>query len=110
MIRAIIRMVFQPELLRRPDLNEDDGPIKRALNYMLEIGDIKPFVVAQCASQLYEFWSTHSSEANQSMLQYARDIGRLLVFGPMRERDDQKLEAVVAHKYEEPETIQEAQE
>ncbi|KAI9323060.1 hypothetical protein BX666DRAFT_2016546 [Dichotomocladium elegans] len=109
MMRAIIRMVFQPELLSRPALNNDGGPIKRALQYILELGELKPFIVTQCVERLHAYWSTHTPEADDSMLQYIPEIAKLLIFGPLRDRDDQKLEAAVAYKLEDPAIIHEAE-
>lgn len=34
LIQALMRMVFQPNLLAEPTLNQDDGPLKKVYNYI----------------------------------------------------------------------------
>ncbi|KAI8138427.1 hypothetical protein BJV82DRAFT_631498 [Fennellomyces sp. T-0311] len=105
MMRAMVDMVFQPEMLLPEELNQDDGPVKRALNYIIEIGELKPFVVTQSAKLLHGFWSQHP----ESMLRYAPEIAKLLAYGPLRDREDQKLEAATVIKLQNPETVREAE-
>jgi tRNA guanosine-2'-O-methyltransferase len=76
---------------------------------VLETGELKPFVVAQTSKHLHKYWSTFTEDANKSMLQYAPEIAKLLVFGPLRDREDQKLEAAVATKLATPTEILEAE-
>ncbi|KAI9275765.1 hypothetical protein BDA99DRAFT_195528 [Phascolomyces articulosus] len=109
MMRAIVDMIFQPELLADEALNQPDGPVKKVLNYILEIGELKPFVVTQCATLLHAFWSEHTEVSDRSMLHYAPEIAKFLIYGPLRDRDDQKLEAALAIKLQEPETVREAE-
>ncbi|KAI7894857.1 uncharacterized protein EV154DRAFT_599678 [Mucor mucedo] len=109
LIKAFVDVIFQPELLCIPELNEDNGPMKKALHMVLQTGDLKPFVVAQTSKLLHNFWSTFSEDANKSMVQYAPEIAKLLVFGPLRDRGDQKLEAAIAAKLATPTEILEAE-
>lgn len=109
LIKAFVDVIFQPELLCIPELNEDDGPMKKALHMVLQTGDLKPFVVAQTSKLLHNYWSTFSDDANKSMIQYAPEIAKLLVFGPLRDRGDQKLEAAIATKLATPTEILEAE-
>ncbi|KAI9019565.1 hypothetical protein CLU79DRAFT_888618 [Phycomyces nitens] len=109
MMRAMISAIFQPEILSRPELNEDGGPVKKALRTIIEVGDIKLYFVTQCAELLYNYWSTYTDEANKSMIQYAPELVRLLLFGPMRDREDQKIDATIAVKLEGPAAAKEAE-
>ncbi|CEP13385.1 hypothetical protein [Parasitella parasitica] len=109
LIRAFIDVIFQPELLSVPELNQEDGPIKKALNMVIETGQLKPFIMAQTSHLLHQYWSTMTKEANESLIQYAPEIAKLLVFGPLRDRDDQKIEAVLATKLASPAEILEAE-
>ncbi|KAI8390273.1 hypothetical protein BD560DRAFT_362076 [Blakeslea trispora] len=110
LMRAFIDVLFQPQLLSVPELNEgDESPIKKALHMVLQIGELKPSIVAQAAKLLHGYWSQFTPETDQSMLQYASEIARLAVFGPLRDRDDQKLEAAFATKLASAAAIQEAE-
>lgn len=109
LMKAFIDVIFQPELLRVPELNQEDGPMKKALRMVLKTGELKPFIVAQTSKLLHDYWSSFSGEANRSMLQYAPELAHLLVFGPLRDRDDQKLEAAIATKLATPVEISEAE-
>ncbi|KAI8643710.1 hypothetical protein BD408DRAFT_341945 [Parasitella parasitica] len=106
---AFIDVIFQPALLCVPELNQDDGPIKKALNMVIETGQLKPFIVAQTSHLLHQYWATMTKEANQSMIQYVPEIAKLLVFGPLRDRDDQKIEAALTTKLASPAEILEAE-
>lgn len=75
---------------------------------MISIGDTKPQIVGQCATQLHAYWKNFTRESDQSMLAYCPQFMRLLVYGPLRDREDQKLEAAIAVKLEEPSVVQEA--
>ncbi|CAO3698396.1 unnamed protein product [Rhizopus stolonifer] len=108
LIKAFISVIFQPQLLSMPQLNQNDGPIKRALNMVLETGDLKPFIVAQAADLLHDYWSTFTPEACESMQQYAPEFAKLAVFGPLRDREDQKLEAAVSLKLANEDELSEA--
>ncbi|KAI9494149.1 hypothetical protein BDB00DRAFT_928434 [Zychaea mexicana] len=116
MMRALVDMIFQPEVLLDETLMmTDDGPVKKVLNYILEIGELKPYVVTQCATLLHTFWTTKDQNgatkvaADKSMLYYAPEIVRFLVYGPLRDREDQKLEAATAVKLQDPQTIRESE-
>ncbi|KAF7728535.1 Tar (HIV-1) RNA binding protein 1 [Apophysomyces ossiformis] len=109
LMRAVIQAIFQPELLSNPDLNKDDGPLKKLFDMVLEIGELKPYVMAQCAQCLHAYWSTFTEEANSSMLQYPQQVVKLLVFGPLRDREDQKIEASVMRKLQIPSIVEETQ-
>lgn len=76
---------------------------------VLETGELKPFIVAQTSKHFHKFWSTFTEEANKSMIQYAPEIANMLVFGPLRDRDDQKIEAAIATKLASPAQILEAE-
>lgn len=65
---------------------------------VIETGELKPFVVAQTSKLLHNYWSTFTEDANKSMIQYAPEMVKLLVFGPLRDREDQKLEGAIATK------------
>ncbi|KAI9478551.1 MAG: hypothetical protein EXX96DRAFT_571334 [Benjaminiella poitrasii] len=109
LFKAFIDVLFQPELLSIRELNYSaDAPLKRALQKILDVSDIKPFFAAQAANLLHAYWSTFTKEANQSMLDYVQEFRKLLVFGPLRDRDDQKIEAALATKLASPEEIREA--
>ena len=103
MMRAIVDMVFQPEMLSRKELLPI---VKKAMDYIMEIGELKPFVVAQMAKLLHAFWLTRP----ELMVDYASEIVKLLAYGPLRDREDQKLEAATVIKLQNAETIREAQE
>ncbi|KAI7902965.1 uncharacterized protein BX663DRAFT_551827 [Cokeromyces recurvatus] len=106
LFKAFIDVLFQPELLSIPELNNsNEAPLKRALQKILDVSEIKPFFAAQTAHLLHAYWSTFTNEANQSMLNYIHELRKLLVFGPLRDRDDQKLEAALATKIASPEEI-----
>lgn len=62
-------------------------------------------VVGESALLLHSFWSTYTVESNASMLSHVKEIATLLVFGPMRDREDQKLDAAVSLKLQFPNTI-----
>ncbi|KAG1051318.1 hypothetical protein G6F43_006464 [Rhizopus delemar] len=109
LIKAFINAIFQPELLSVPELNRNDGPVKRALNMVLETGDLKPFIVAQASKLLHDYWATFTPEACQSMQQYASEFAKLAVFGPLRDREDQKLEAAISLKLAEVEELSDAE-
>ncbi|GAA5797284.1 hypothetical protein HPULCUR_002665 [Helicostylum pulchrum] len=80
-----------------------------ALHMVIQTGELKPFVVAQTSKLLHNYWSTFTEDANKSMIQYAPEIAKLLVFGPLRDREDQKLEAAIAAKLATPTEILEAE-
>ncbi|KAI7864646.1 hypothetical protein BDF14DRAFT_1987237 [Spinellus fusiger] len=109
MMRAMISTIFQPEILSRPELNENNGPVKKALATVLGVGEIKLYFVTQCAELLYKYWSTYTDAANQSMIQYSSEIISLLLFGPMRDREDQKIDAAISVKLQDAETVKEAE-
>ncbi|KAI9281150.1 hypothetical protein BY458DRAFT_430265 [Sporodiniella umbellata] len=109
LIKAFISVIFQPQLLCIPQLNQDNGPIKKALNMVIETGELKPFIVAQTAKLLHDYWSTLSQEASESMQQYAPEIAKLAVFGPLRDREDQKLESALSLKLAGQEELSEAE-
>lgn len=109
LIRAFIDVIFQRELLCVPELNQQDGPIKKALNMVIETGQLKPFIMAQTSHLLHQYWSKMTEESNQSLIQYAPEIAKLLVFGPLRDRDDQKIEAALTTKLATPAEILEAE-
>ncbi|KAG0167145.1 Tar (HIV-1) RNA binding protein 1 [Apophysomyces sp. BC1034] len=109
MMRAVIRATFQPELLSRPELNEDGGPVKKFFDMVLEIGELKPYIVAQCTECLHAYWSTFTDASIQSMLQYSQQIVKLLLFGPLRDREDQKVEAAIMRKLQAPSVVEEVQ-
>lgn len=98
LIKAFIDVIFQKELLCVPELNEEDGPMKKAFKMVLQTGELKPFIIAQVSKHLHSYWSTFTEDATKSMIQYAPEIAQLLVFGPLRDRDDQKLEAAITIK------------
>ncbi|ORX62740.1 hypothetical protein DM01DRAFT_1403192 [Hesseltinella vesiculosa] len=105
LIRGIINMIIQPRLLCDPELNRKDGPVKKVIDTILDIGDWRPFIVHDMTVVLHEFWSSHSPQANASMLLYTKEIARLLTFGPLRDREDQKLDAAMYRKLASPETL-----
>ncbi|KAI8074159.1 hypothetical protein BC940DRAFT_290184 [Gongronella butleri] len=105
---GIIRMIIQPAVLMQTDLNEDDGPVKKVMDTILEIGDWRPFIVHDTAKLLHAFWSTHTPAADASMLQYTKEIAKLLVFGPPRERSDQRLDAALYRKLASQDTLEES--
>ncbi|KAI8988894.1 hypothetical protein BDB01DRAFT_719270 [Pilobolus umbonatus] len=109
LMKAFINSMFQPELLANEALNKEDGPMKKALHLVLKTGDLKPFVVAQTSRKLHEYWSQFTKETDRSMLNYAPEIAKLLVFGPLRDRDDQKIEAAISLKLATSEEQQEAE-
>ncbi|RCH86084.1 hypothetical protein CU098_001180, partial [Rhizopus stolonifer] len=109
LMRAFIDVIFQPALLAVPELNQADGPIKKALQMVLQTGELKPYIVTQAAKLLHAYWSTFTPEADQSMSQYASEIAALAVFGPLRDREDQKLEAAFAAKLATPAEILDAE-
>jgi hypothetical protein len=43
------------------------------------------------------------------LIQYAPEIAKLLVFGPLRDRDDQKLEAAITAKLATPTEVEAAE-
>jgi hypothetical protein len=69
---------------------------------VIETGDLKPFTTAQCTQLLHNYWSQYTPESMQSMIQYADEIASLLTFGPLRDREDQKLEAALGLKIASP--------
>ncbi|ORE16390.1 hypothetical protein BCV71DRAFT_265697 [Rhizopus microsporus] len=109
LIKAFINVIFQPELLSVPELNEENGPIKKALHMVLDTGDLKPFIVAQASKHLHSYWSTFTEDACRSMQQYAPEFSKLAVFGPLRDREDQKLEAAISLKIATSEELEEAE-
>ncbi|KAI8384828.1 uncharacterized protein BYT42DRAFT_563768 [Radiomyces spectabilis] len=98
LIRAFMRTVFQPLLLSIPELNEDEGPMKKAFDFIMELGEVKPYIVSETVEILHSYWATMTPEACQSMLQYTSRIAKLLLFGPLRDREDQKVEASITLK------------
>ncbi|KAI8096188.1 uncharacterized protein BX664DRAFT_323334 [Halteromyces radiatus] len=98
LIRSLMHMVLQPNLLSTPNLNQDDGPLKKAFHSIIELGEWKPLIVGEGALLLHDFWATFTPESNESMLSYVKEIASLLVFGPVRDRNDQRLEASLALK------------
>lgn len=76
---------------------------------VLETGDLKPFIVAQASKLLHDYWATFTPEACQSMQQYASEFAKLAVFGPLRDREDQKLEAAISLKLAEVEELSDAE-
>lgn len=109
MIKAFVDVIFQPALLSVPELNQQDGPIKKALNMVLETGQLKPFIMAQTSHLLHQYWSRMTDESNRSLIQYVPEVAKLLVFGPLRDRDDQKIEAALTTKLATPAEILEAE-
>lgn len=76
---------------------------------VLDTGDLKPFIVAQASNHLHSYWSTFTEDACRSMQQYAPEFSRLAVFGPLRDREDQKLEAAISLKVATSEELEEAE-
>ncbi|KAI8359079.1 hypothetical protein EDC96DRAFT_545587 [Choanephora cucurbitarum] len=110
LMRAFIDVLFQPQLLSIPELNEgEESPVKKALHMVLQVGELKPYIVAQATKLLHDYWSQFTPETDQSMLQYASEIAQLAVFGPLRDREDQKLEAAFATKLASATDINEAE-
>ncbi|CAO3620518.1 unnamed protein product [Mucor fragilis] len=109
MIKAFVDVIFQPALLSVPALNQQDGPMKKALNMVIETGQLKPFIMAQTSRLLHQYWSSMTPESNQSLIQYVPEVAKLLVFGPLRDRDDQKIEAALTTKLATPAEILEAE-
>ncbi|EPB84910.1 hypothetical protein HMPREF1544_08345 [Mucor circinelloides 1006PhL] len=109
MIKAFVDVIFQPALLSVPELNQHDGPMKKALNMVIETGQLKPFIMAQTSRLLHQYWSSMTEESNQSLIQYVPEVAKLLVFGPLRDRDDQKIEAALTTKLATPAEILEAE-
>lgn len=109
MIRAFVDVIFQPALLSVPELNQPDGPMKKALSMVIETGQLKPFIMAQTSRLLHQYWSSMTEESNQSLIQYVPEVAKLLVFGPLRDRDDQKIEAALTTKLATPAEILQAE-
>lgn len=109
LIKAFIDVIFQPELLSIKELNQEGGPMKRALNMVLQTGELKPYIVARTAELLHNYWSSFTEETVQSMIDYAPELAQLLVFGPLRDREDQKIEAALASKIATEEEVLEAE-
>lgn len=76
---------------------------------VLQTGELKPFIIAQASKHLHSYWSTFTEDANKSLIQYAPEIAKLLVFGPLRDRDDQKLEAAITAKLATPTEVEAAE-
>ncbi|CAO3587682.1 unnamed protein product [Absidia cylindrospora] len=109
LIRSLIHLVLQPCLLSNGNLNQDGGPLKKALHTIIEFGEWKPLLVGEAALLLHEFWSAFTPETNESMLLYVKEIATLLVFGPLRDRDDQKLEAATLLKLQYADVLKSAE-
>ncbi|KAH8553159.1 hypothetical protein BGW37DRAFT_488649 [Umbelopsis sp. PMI_123] len=95
---AVIDMVFQEELLAKPELNEDDGHIKKAFHKIFDWGDLRPYIVTQMASNYYQFWAKMSEISMVSLQQYKSEFIQLLMYGPIRYRDDQKMDGALLLK------------
>ncbi|KAI9277942.1 hypothetical protein BC943DRAFT_298425 [Umbelopsis sp. AD052] len=95
---AAIDMIFQEELLANPELNEDDGPIKKAFHKIFDWGDLRPYIVTQMASNYYRYWSKMSDTSMASLHQYKSEFIQLLMYGPIRYRDDQKMDGALLLK------------
>ena len=76
---------------------------------VLQTGELKPYIIAQVSKHLHGFWSTFTKEATRSMLQYTPEIAKLLTFGPLRDRDDQKIEAAITTKLATPAEVIDAE-
>ncbi|CAO3617655.1 unnamed protein product [Cunninghamella echinulata] len=108
LIQALMRMVFQPNLLSEPTLNQDNGPLKKAVYTVLEIGDWKPFIVCDVVEILHSFWSTYTPDAINSMILYTKEITTFLTFGPARDREDQKIDVATMTKLQHPDVLAQA--
>ncbi|ORZ16603.1 hypothetical protein BCR42DRAFT_415426 [Absidia repens] len=109
LIRSLINLVLQPCLLSNTNLNQDGGPLKKAIRTIIEFGEWKPLLVGEAALLLHDFWSAFTPETNESMLLYVKEIATLLVFGPLRDRDDQKLEAAALLKLQYADVLKSAE-
>ncbi|CEJ01490.1 hypothetical protein RMCBS344292_15515 [Rhizopus microsporus] len=65
LIKAFINVIFQPELLSVPDLNEENGPIKKALHMVLDTEAAISLKVAT-SEELEEAEGTAASVFNQN--------------------------------------------
>jgi hypothetical protein len=80
----------------------------QAFNKILEWGDLKPSIVAQMASNYYSFWSKLDDASVASLVQYKSEFIQLLIYGPIRDRDDQKMDGALLLKSTSLEEIAEA--
>ncbi|RUS24460.1 hypothetical protein BC938DRAFT_473545, partial [Jimgerdemannia flammicorona] len=99
-ILATVNMIFQAELLKLPNLNQEEGPMKKAFSRILKLGDIKPHIVTQCVSRCYGFWRLYTAEALSSLALYKNEVVQMLVFGPLRDREEQKIDSAIVYKLE----------
>lgn len=71
----------------------------------MKLGDLKPHIVSQCATRCYDFWRQNTTEAISSLVLYKNEVIQLLVFGPLRDREEQKIDSAIAYKLEGREII-----
>ncbi|KAL1922522.1 uncharacterized protein VTP21DRAFT_10061 [Calcarisporiella thermophila] len=89
-----IDMVFQPSVLGDPAVCQPNGPLRKALQYIVELGSIKPYIVARCSSHLYRYWR----ENPHCMFGFCSEIIELLTFGPMRDDDEKRMNGALSVK------------
>jgi tRNA guanosine-2'-O-methyltransferase len=80
----------------------------QAFNKILAWGDLRPSIVAQMASNYYNFWSKLTDDSLASLQQYKSEFTQLLIYGPMRDREDQKMDGVLLLKATPSQDIAEA--
>ncbi|OUM64746.1 hypothetical protein PIROE2DRAFT_8435, partial [Piromyces sp. E2] len=116
LIKKYIDFVFQPGLLKLPELNEDDGPIKKAFSRVILLGNVKTGIVNYMSTKLFDYWTSNIIYFKKTMKQkipppntlrnskehcqnfFMKQLVELLIYGPLREKDDQKLDAAIALK------------
>lgn len=70
---------------------------------------MKPSIVAQMAAHYYDFWSKDVTEIVVSLEQYKSEFIQLLIYGPVRDRDDQKIDGALLLKSTAIEEVTEAE-
>jgi tRNA(Leu) C34 or U34 (ribose-2'-O)-methylase TrmL len=116
LINKYIDFVFQPGLLKLPELNEDSGPLKRAFSRIIMLGNVKTGVVNYMSTKLFNYWTSNIVYFKKTFNQkvpppntlknskehcqkfFMKQLVELLIYGPLREKDDQKLESAIALK------------
>ncbi|ORX56066.1 hypothetical protein BCR36DRAFT_176598 [Piromyces finnis] len=116
LISKYIDFVFQPGLLKLPELNEDNGPIKKIFSKIILLGNVKTGIVNYMSTKLFNYWTSNTVYFKKTLKQkvplpntlvnskehcqkfFMKQLVELLIYGPLREKEDQKLDAAIALK------------